>query len=421
MNEEFLYYLWQFKLWKGNLCTFSGQEILVEKSGFRNVHAGPDFSEAKIRMGEVLWVGNVEIHTKTSDWFFHGHETDENYQRLILHVVWQHDLDEVPHDFPLVELRNFVPKELLENYQKLQATNQFIPCENLFAEVDEFTKSTFLEALFIERLYTKTQRLHQRLDQLSGDWEALTFERMAYVFGLKINAEAFEFMAKSFDFKILQQIIRKNENVAAFLFGQAGFIDKPTDDYSSELNKQYQFLKHKYHTESIENHLFKFLRLRPPNFPTIRLAQLSALYQHENQLFQKIISLNNPPALEKVMLGIETNTYWQQHYKFGKKSAKQHSAQISKQLVKNIVLNAVIPLQFLYGMKTGKENSEQIIALANSLKPETNTIIANYTKIGAHVATAMHSQAYLELYKTFCEPKKCVTCRIGNKIINHVR
>lgn len=417
MNEELLYYIWQFKRWQGTLKTLSGEAVEVYSVGQRNNNAGPDFLHAKLRIGQVLWSGNVEIHVKTSDWFFHGHESDKNYQNLILHIVWQHDLEELPHDCPLLVLSDFVSKEIVNNYQKLKIDNSFISCENLFAEVDNFTKNTFLESLFVERFQNKTERLNQKLDKLSGDWEALTFERMAYVFGLKINAEAFELMAKSFNFKMLQQVVRKNESVEALLFGQSGFLEKPLDEYQLRLQQEYAFLQHKYKLIPIENNLFKFLRLRPSNFPSIRLAQLSAVYAKEDKLFQKILSVKNIKELTCIFKDIEVNPYWEKHYKFGKESKKQHSAQITRQLVEKIAINAVIPLQFLYGLKIGKDNSEQIIALARSIKPEKNSIIENYRHIEAEIKNAFESQGYLELYKTFCKPKKCVTCRIGNKII----
>ena len=418
LNEEFLYYIWQFKRWKGELKTLSGQKIQVEKPGFRNPNAGPDFLNAQIRINGVLWAGNVEIHVKSSDWFFHKHEQDENYKKLILHVVYFHDLEELPHDCPLLILNEKIPKELLKNFGNLQQPFEFIPCESLFSEADPFIVSTFIEALFIQRLEEKVAILRQRLALLNGDWEALLFERIAYVFGLKVNAQAFEIMAKSFPFKILQQISRKSENTEALLFGQAGFLNDVKDDYQWELQQQYIYLKHKYNLKEVENHLFKFLRLRPPNFPTVRIAQLAALYKFENQLFNKLIATDSFEELTKLFQKIKTTSYWDTHYNFGKESKKEVK-RISKDRLQLFLLNAIIPVRYFYEQQTGNENVEKLLELIRAMPAEQNSTVKKFKNIGAKIQNSMDSQAFLELKKNFCDQKKCLNCRIGNQIIQN--
>lgn len=418
MTEDFLYYIWQFKLWKGELQTLSREKISVEKPGLKNPDAGPDFLNAQIRINDVLWAGNVEIHVKTSDWYFHKHEDDENYKKLILHVVYFHDLETLPHDCPLLVLHDLVPQELISNFAHLQQPFQFIPCENLFAEADAFTVNGFVESLFVERLEQRVSFLKRRLELLHGDWEALLFERISFVFGLKVNGEAFELLAKSFPFKILLQIIRKNENTEAFLFGQAGFLQDLKDAYQFELHQEYEFLRHKHNTSPIDNHLFKFLRLRPPNFPTVRIAQLAALYNQESQLFASFMRIRSMREFEEIFKQIRTDPYWDTHYNFGTESKKEPKT-ISVDRIHLIFLNAVMPVRYLFDQENGNADSETLFDMVRQIKPEQNSVIESYRRTGAEIGNALESQAYLELKKNFCDQKKCLHCRIGNKIMQH--
>ena len=421
MTEDFLYYIWQFKLFQNPLKTLQGEEVYVENPGYRNVNAGPDFLNARIKMGDVSWHGNVEIHVKTSDWHLHGHDYDPSYQKLILHLVYHHDIDKVPHDCPLVALDGSISEDLIENFKYLHQQNQFIPCENLFHRVDDFTKLNFVESLYVQRLAEKSKLLEQRWLILKGDWEALLFEQISSVFGLKINANAFEILAKSFPFKILQQINSKNENLEAFLFGQAGFLEDIKDDYQAQLRSDYQFLKHKYNTQSIENHLFKFLRLRPANFPTLRLAQLANLYQNESKLFTTILNSNTLDSLNLIFTKTKASDYWDQHYNFAKFSKKTNVKTLTQERINLIILNTIVPIRFFHAMQYGTDNVEDLLSLVRSIKPEQNSIIKNYKKIGANISNALEGQAYLELKKKYCDQKKCLDCRIGCKIINYVR
>lgn len=421
MTEEFLYYVWQFKLFENPISTLDGESVYVENPGQRNVNAGPDFLQASLKINDVRWVGNVEIHVKTSDWHLHGHDHDPNYERLILHLVYHHDTDALPHDCPLVELQHKIPSDIFSNYQNLQQHSQFIPCENLFYTVDEFTKATFLESLYIARLEAKSAILERRFHKLQNDWEALMFERIAYVFGLKVNADAFEMLAKSFLFKVVQQIYRKQENLEAFLFGQAGYLHEAQDDFQQKLLEDYDFLRHKYKTEAIDNHHFKLLRLRPPNFPTIRLSQLAQLYSSEESLFSKIMQANTLKQYYDLFKNAKASAYWNTHYTFGNPSKVDEVKTLTQQRVHLILLNAIVPIRFLHARIYGVDNIETLLSLVREIKPEENSIIKNYRKIGAKIENALDSQAYLELKKNYCNDKKCLHCRIGNKIINDVR
>lgn len=421
LTEEFIYNLWQFKRWKRNapLLTLDGQEIEVLSPGQRNTNAGPDFVNAKIKIGGIHWVGNVEIHINTSDWILHGHPSDEAYKNIILHIVYQHNTDAYLGNFPTLEIAHYIPEHYLSNYHQLNAPTQWIPCESLWNQVDDFTRNQFLETLFIERLFTKSEILYQRLQQLKGDWEALCFERFAYVFGLKINAVAFELMAKSFDFSQLQKIKTQNGNIEALIMGQSGFLDSIKDDYQKELHSDYQYFKHKFSLNPIESHLFKFLRLRPPNFPTIRLAQLAALYQKYDKLFQSVIHIKSQKDAQLLLGSIKASDYWDNHYRFGQTSTKIQAKKLSFAKIDTILINLVLPLQFLYAQQTGKENLEEILKLALDIPSEKNHITRGFKELGVDFKTAFHSQAYIELKNTFCDEKKCLTCRIGNKILDY--
>ncbi len=420
MNEDFLYYIWQFKRWQPNaqLTTQNGEEIEVLSPGQRNLQSGPDFLNAKIKIGNVLWVGNVEIHVNTSDWFLHGHEKDEAYSNLILHVVFNHNLTDVPNDIPILELKSHIPKNILQNYDSLQPAFQFIPCENLFNQVDEFTLNTFQESLVIQRLENKTEQLAARLQQLNGDLEALTFEQMAYVFGLKINAEAFQLLAKSFPYSVLKKLLGSVNDIEALLFGQAGFLENPVDEYSTLLKEKYHFVRHKYQLTPIDKSLFLFFRLRPANFPTIRLSQLAHLVSKERYLFNPLMNSKNIESIQQLIGEISASDYWDNHYTFGNETKKSFPKKVTERLIQILIVNAIIPLKFLYAKQLGKSENQLIINMLRDLPSEKNKIIEQFKHIGAPIHNAWESQAFLELKKNFCDKKNCLNCRIGHKILN---
>lgn len=415
MKEEFLYYVWQFKRWKGNFVSTEGKTINVLFPGMLNKDSGPDFLNARIEIDDVLWVGNVEIHTKSSDWNLHKHNSDENYKNIILHVVYENDLPTNLGNFQTLELKNNISDELINSYKGFKKSFDFIPCENDFGKINPLIKKSFYESLFIERMSRKSDLWKNRLDLLNGDWEALLFETISYGFGLKINTEAFYQLSKSFDFKVVKEIQRKGENTESLLFGQAGFLESPIDEYQTRLKQEYDFLKHKYNLTPIDNHLFKFLRLRPANFPTIRLAQLSAMYGNNIYWFNLLIENNDYKTVVRELSKIQTSEYWVNHYVFGKES-KSKDKKISKGFIDLLYINVIIPIKFLFYSEIGKD-LDDLLDFVSEFKAENNSIINKFSNLDDLKLNMIDAQALLELKNNFCDEKKCLHCRVGNQIL----
>ncbi|AFL96476.1 DUF2851 family protein [Ornithobacterium rhinotracheale] len=416
INEAFLYYIWKFKLWsKGTpLLSTQGESIEVISPGERNEHAGPDFINAKLKINGILWAGNVEIHVKSSDWILHNHQQDKNYQNIILHIVFEDDYQESLGKFSTLELKKYLPNAIIGKYQNLQENFDFIPCEKFMGDLDDFYLKTFTERLFIDRLQQKSEQLNQRLQYLKGDWEALLFEELSYIFGLKINAEPMRLLAKSFPF----QVLRANHGEAeALLLGQAGFLEEPQDDYSIALKKSYDFIRHKHQLSPVSNHLFKFLRLRPPSFPTLRIAQLAGIYRETHQMFSLLQSARNLKEFYTIFERFSTSEYWDNHYKIGVESKRKTTKKISKSLIHLILINVWYPILFLFEKNQADFDVEKFLEAYAEIPAEENSILLNFRNLGIEIENAQDSQALLELKKSFCNHKKCLSCNIGNQVL----
>lgn len=420
ITEEFLYYIWQFRKWDKDVPFLSthGEKIEVISPGQRNGDAGPDFTNAKVKINNVLWVGNVEIHVKSQDWLVHNHQQNKAYHNIILHVVYLQNHTHTLGNFSTIELKDKISLDLISKYQKLNNPNHFIPCEALVAEIDTTHIAAFEERLFVQRLETKSKQLSRRITNLKGDWEALLFEEMGYTFGLKINAEPFRNLARSFPFTVLQ---KNKTNAAALLFGQAGFLENPQDKYSKNLYNAYAFLAHKYQLTSLAPHLFKYFRLRPANFPGVRIAQWTAVYTKSTSLFQDLIELDKIDDFHTFFRGIKTDDYWDSHYKLNQKSSRIYPKEISKNWVNLFLINTWIPILYTYGIFIGNHYFERITHLMTQIPPEENKTIQNFKRLGIKVEHALSSQAFLELKKNFCNQKKCLHCNLGNQILKNVR
>ena len=299
MTEDFLHYLWRYKLFNTSILeTTNKQTIFIKKGGVHNKNEGPDFLNAHLEIDNQLWVGNVEIHIKSSDWYLHKHEEDVNYDAVILHVVWEHDVDiymKNSKPLPTLELKKFVNESLLKNYNSLIYQKQnWIPCENQITSIDDFLWNNWLERLYFDRLERKAQIIKEFLQHTKYDFEATAFLLLAKNFGLKINGDAFLQMAKSIDFSVVRKVRSDEQQLMALFFGQAGFLEEDIQDtYHKNLKDNYVYLKHKYRLKPISRNLFQFFRMRPNNFPTIRLAQLVALYFKHQNLFSKLMITDN--------------------------------------------------------------------------------------------------------------------------------
>ena len=422
MQEDFLHYIWKHKkLDVSHLKTTDNEIINLLSVGQHNFNAGPDFFNAQLEIDNLLWAGNVEIHIKSSDWFLHNHEQDKAYDNVILHVVWQHDIDVFRNNnskIPTLELKQYVSKLALNNYEKLFAkTDKWINCEHDFSSVSDFDISNWLERLYLERLERKADGLNVLLLASKNDWEAVLFKMLAKNFGLKVNGEAFLSLANSVDFSIIRKVQSNQTSLEAVLFGQAKLLEQHVEEsYYLELVKEYQFLKQKFSLTNENVETIQFFRLRPSNFPTIRLSQLASLY-HENQnLFSKIIKIN---TLEEFydLFSVSTASFWESHYTFGKSSSKSKKV-LTKQFIDLLLINTIIPLKFSYAKFQGHNIDDLIIKLIESISTEKNSIVEKFNSIKQVPTSALQSQGLLQLKDDYCNKNKCLQCAIGNSLLH---
>ncbi len=421
MKEDFLHFLWQNKLFpSSSLKSVANETIHIIKSGTHNLNTGPDFLNAHLKINNQLWIGNVEIHINSSDWYLHKHEEDKNYDAVILHVVWQHDSDIFMKNnkpLPTLELHGLIDENLLNNYQSLFSKQlRWIPCEQQINETDPFLMSNWLERLYFERLENKAVLIKELLAKSNNDFESVLFQLLAKNFGLKINGEAFLQLAQSFEFSVLKKIRFNEFQLSALLFGQAEFLQSEVEDsYFIQLKNEYTYLKHKYKLLPISNGLFQFFRMRPTNFPTIRIAQLVALFFKHQNLFSKLMELNKLEDFYD-LFSVAISDFWKTHYTFeteSKKSAKK----LTKSFIDLLLVNTVLPLKFVYLQSRGEVNSDVFFKLMQQIKPEKNSIITKFSDIKITAINAFESQALLELKNNYCAKKRCLQCAIGTSLL----
>ncbi|WP_405607266.1 DUF2851 family protein [Polaribacter sp. Asnod1-A03] len=422
MNEDFLHYVWQYQLFSiTKLQTTQKEDVTILKTGIHNHNSGPDFLNAQLKIDTQLWVGNVEIHLKSSDWYAHHHEIDKNYDAVILHVVWEDDVTVFMKNdkpLPVLELKGVVLEPTLNNYRNLLDVKQrWIHCEKEISAVDKFVLENWKERLFFERLERKSTEMNQLLIVNQNDFEAVLFQLLAKNFGLKVNGEAFLDLAKSFDFSVLRKVRFDENQLAALLFGQSGFlVEVIEDEYHQQLKNEYQYLQHKYQLKPILKNQFSFFRMRPPNFPTIRIAQLIALYHVHQNLFSKVIQIETLAGFYE-LFNIEVNLFWKTHYIFSKES-KKSSKKITKSFVDLLLINTIIPLKFLYQKNRGEVDESEFLEVLQKIKPEKNSIISKFDTIKINAKNAYDTQALLELKNNYCAKKLCLQCAIGIKLLS---
>lgn len=423
MKEDFLHFIWKFKLLKGTTFYSSSKEsISILKFGFHNGNAGPDFLNAQIRINNQLWVGNVEIHVKSSDWYLHHHEEDSNYDAVILHVVWEHDVDVFRNDnspISTLVLKDLIDKKLVFNYQKLMSNKlNWIPCETQIASIESFVFRNWQERLFFERLANKALLIESLLINSHSDFEAVLFQLLAKNFGLKVNGEAFLSLATSINFSIVRKERFDVNKLTALLFGQAGFLEEDLQNtYHSNLRTEYQYLKHKYTLKAISKNHFSFFRMRPPNFPTIRIAQLASLYNSQDAIFSKLMKFTTIKEFY-TFFSFEMSAFWKSHYTFERPS-KISPKKLTTSFIDLLIINTIIPLKFVYQKSKGAVNEDEILALIKQLKPEKNSIISNYIKCKVPVNSAFDTQALLELKNNYCNTKRCLECAVGTSLLQN--
>ncbi len=421
MKEEFLHYVWKFQKFNiRNLSTTDGANISIVKVGEHNYNSGPDFFNAQVSIEDQLWAGNVEIHLKSSDWYSHMHEVDSNYDNVVLHVVWEHDADVFRKDnstIPTLELKSKVDKSILKKYLKLFSKKQrWINCENDFGNVNDFVFENWMERLYLERLQQKSLLFEKELRSSNNHWEGLLFKLICKNFGLKVNGDSFYSIAQSVDFSIIKKCAKDPIEMEALLFGQAGFFEKNEEEsYFNTLKEKYAFLQSKFNLDNQSVIYPKYFRLRPPNFPTIRLSQLAVLFSEKKSLFSEIIGSKSVEEYYAIF-NVSAGEYWDTHYNIGVSSSKRKK-RLTKKFIDLLLINTVIPLKYSYANYVGQDISEEIMSLATSILPEENSIIKRFSRLGFTAKNSLQSQALLQLKNEYCTKNKCLQCAIGNSIL----
>ena len=422
MKEDFLQYIWRFSLFSSNeLLTTNNERISIIKSGQLNTNSGPDFLNAQLIIDNQKWIGNIEIHQKSSDWYVHHHEKDINYDAVILHVVYEEDVTVFMKNnqpIPTLVLKDRISETLLDSYhQLLNNPKAWIPCASQISTVDGFVMNSWLERLFIERLEEKSLLIKEMLVESKNDYEVVLFQLLAKNFGLKVNADAFLRLAKTIDFSIFRKEWFDEQRLSALLFGIAGFLEEDIEElYYKELKSEYEYLKKKYQLKSLGKNDFQFFRMRPNNFPTIRLAQLSALYVKHQNLFSKLIEVTSLSQFYTIFDEVEIHEFWNSHYTF-KKSSKKTSKRFSKSFINLLIINTIIPLKFTYEKeKRGNINTEDLAYLLE-VPAEKNNIINKFNEYKVKAKNALETQALLQLKNKYCDSKNCLQCSVGDHLL----
>lgn len=422
MKEDFLHYVWKHKLFMlTNLKTTTNESVEILKFGIHNFNSGPDFLNASIKIDGQQWFGNIEIHINSSDWYAHHHETDANYDAVILHVVWEEDVAVFAKNnqtLPTLVLKDKVDKLLLDSYFRLLKSKvNWIPCENEINTISTFVLENWKERLYFERLERKANQIQTYLNENNLDFEATLFVLLCKNFGLKINGDAFLQLANSFDFKVLKKVRTNKLQLAALLFGQAGFLEEVLEEpYYNLLQKEYSFLQAKFKLIPIAKQYFSFFRMRPSNFPTIRIAQLVELYHNYEHPFLVLMELPSKKDFY-TFFKIKVDTFWENHFTFEKISPKKSKKSLSTAFVDLLLINTIIPIKFIFQKSRGVVFENEYLDLLKEIKPENNSIIERFTTLGINVKNALDSQALLQLKNEYCTHKKCLSCAVGKDIL----
>ena len=415
MREDFLYYLWENRLIVGALATEQGLPVEVVGTGFRNTDSGPDFLEAKIKIGGQLWAGQVEIHVKTSDWLRHGHQHDKAYRNVVLHVVYEHDTK--VNDIPVLALKGHFNPTLYDHFENFVYAQRWIACERRLDEVQAFTKNAWLERMAIERLQEKARIVERLLMANNFDWEDTLYRLLLRYFGLKVNNDAFEMLASMLPLKTLLKHADQPVQLEAMFMGCAGFLSLDLDEeYPLLLKREFEVMKAKFNLVAMPIERWKFMRMRPVNFPTVRLSQLAQMIHRHGPLFSKIKEASSIDDI-RMMFDVQASPYWDTHYRFSVEGPFKPK-RLGESTSNVLVINAIVPLLFCYG-KFHKDESycEKALGFLEQIVPEDNSIVRHYANRGMDPQNAMQSQALLHLYNLYCKRKRCLECSIGNILL----
>lgn len=411
MKEDFIYYLWENRLLSLDLKTTEGEEINVISVGNRNYDSGADYANAIIKIGGALWAGQVEIHVLASDWFKHKHHHDESYDNVILHVVYECDTDMLK--IPTLEIKDKFDVSLLNNYNRFVSSRNWIPCGEYIGSVQSFTVVSWLDRMLVEHLENECKDLAFKLKNNKYDWEQLFYQRFVRYFGLKVNNDSFEYLSRILPLNFLLRHLDNETYVESMLFGCAGFLDDDFDEaYPLLLKRDFQMLESKFTLKKMPRSNWKFLRLRPPNFPTIRIAQLAKIIVRNGNMFSRIRDSDSMEDI-KVLFDVELDSYWDSHFQFGKTSKMSKKKVFGKTAVDLILINAIIPMLFFYGHSCSLERlKERAMSYLEQIEAEDNVIIRNFRDSGVVLCNAFQTQAAMYMYKYYCRRRRCLECRI---------
>ena len=414
MKEEFIYYLWENRLLSKNIQTVDGDSIYVVSVGNRNYDSGPDFLDARIRIGGTLWCGHVEIHVNATDWFRHGHQNDDAYKNVILHVVYNNDTERLA--IPTLEIEGKFDESIYVRYNDFLKSRKWIPCERLIAGIQQFTWLSWLERIVVERLESEVKDVFSKLTDNGYDWEETLYQRIMRYCGLKVNNDAFERLARLLPLRILRKHLDNKVQIEALFFGCAGFLEQSfNESYPVLLQREFKILKSKFNLTTMPTVYWKFLRLRPPNFPTIRLAQMASMVCNGENMFSKLLIANDLEPVRN-LFNVEVNEYWDTHFQFEKPS-RAIKKTLGETAINLLIINAVVPVLFSYGIyHDNDELKEKSLGLLNEMEPEDNVIIRKFGSLGVNVRNAQQSQALLHLYNCYCRKRKCLKCRVFNAV-----
>lgn len=422
MDELFLHFLWKYqKFIKLPLLLDSGEEVVILNPGKHNHNSGPDFSEAKIIIGKIEWSGSVEIHFNASDWYHHKHEIDPAYQNVILHVVWKKDKNinyTSGVEIPTLILSDFVDPLLEQEYKSYINQPSTIRCEPFLPKIPPIQQTAMLDYALADRLEAKSKSVLEILLETKNDWDQTVYKLLGRNFGFSINKESFERLTSLLPYKVLAKHLNHPEQVLALVFGVAGFLEEPIDEYQINLKNEFEFLRKKYKiTTTLTRFQWKFSKLRPANFPTVRLAQFAYLLTSKKRLFSFFIDQPDIKGLEST-LDIKPTKYWEVHYDFGKK-LERGSNRFGAFSIENVIINTVVPLLAAYSKSIGEEKYiEHAVDLLTQLKSEKNNITKQWDALGFKNDSAFDSQALIQQYNQFCLKKRCLHCNIGIAILH---
>lgn len=420
MDEQFLYYIWKFQKFNSPILkTTDGRKLFVFNPGNHNQHSGPDFEEARIKLGKLEWAGSIEIHIRSSDWYRHNHQKDKAYNNVVLHVVWKDDrpVSIEGEPVPTLEMKSLVDPTLFEAYQKFIDTEAVIACGSQLHKISSLRFTSMLDRAMIERLERKASEIEHILKKNNTDWEATAYTSLARNMGFSVNKEPFERLTSQLPYRIITRCVNQPRSLEALCFGQAGFLEDPADPYQCELAREYNYLRKKLKLRpSLSRSMWKFGRMRPPNLPTVRLAQFTSLLSYNPHLFAKLISIDNPKDIFSA-IKVELSGYWSNHYDFTK-PRKIPSRSIGKATFENLIINTLAPLLAAYSRYIADQKYlDRAIALLEELPPETNRIVRLWHSLDQRPTNSFDSQALLELFSSYCSKKRCLNCNIGVELL----